>query len=125
MDDRTLTALKESIAHWERNVAADTLEDVRLGPGYCSLCGIFKRSFFCLGCPVSNETHLHNCLGTPYASVADAYILWRDAINCGDECGNSYRDAWRLAAQRELDFLRSLLPPEHVEPERVSNEAAE
>lgn len=31
-------ALEKSIAHWERNAAAQTIENIKLGTDHCALC---------------------------------------------------------------------------------------
>lgn len=102
----TLTALKASIRHWEENVAAETPGKVKLGSRDCALCRAFQtwsrgQTSNCAGCPVAAKTGQHGCEGTPYRDAVFAHDKWDDA---GD------KNAWRTAAQAELDFLRSLLP---------------
>lgn len=125
MDDRTLTALKESIAHWTANVAAETWKEASTGAFDCALCKIFNNGPIlerkeCIGCPVRQKTGRRYCERTPYYRADASLNVWSNNPD-----SQSAKATWRLAAQRELDFLIGLLPPEHVEPERVSNEAAE
>jgi hypothetical protein len=87
MNKLTLKALKGSIAKWEAIVAGTGKDE---GSRNCPLCkrfsdlGCTKRSE---QCPVKIKTGYGNCLGTPYYDTLD---IKRD--------------------ERELAFLRSLLP---------------
>lgn len=102
MDKRTAKALEASIAHWERNVAAETPDGAGVSGADCALCAEFrnKSENQCGGCPVRDKTGLICCLDTPYASAVSRFVSWID--------DPSLRSAWRAAAQRELDFLKSL-----------------
>jgi hypothetical protein len=88
MDERTLTALKGSIAKWE-GIVAGTVDDD--GPNNCPLCQEFYIAN-CNGCPVKEETGMTGCGGTPYDYFDDPKYD-RDIV-----------------AMDELNFLRSLLP---------------
>lgn len=90
MDERTLEALKGSIAHWEQVVANPGTTPI--GPYECPLCHLFNSgaSDGCSGCPVAQFTGKPGCHGTPY----NAFRFNRTAET----------------AQAELDFLKSLLP---------------
>lgn len=107
MDATTLAALKGSIQHWRENVEAETAGDVRVGTPFCPLCDLYNtvtawaNGTSCEGCPVHTGTGLRSCGGSPYMSVVMA--LYRFENGGGDE-------AFRAAAQAELDFLISLLP---------------
>ena len=123
MDDRTLTALKESIAHWERNVAAETISEASIGPDECALCHLFNNTDIpvdkdCIGCPVRDKTKRRYCERSPYLRANDSFRAWERSPDCPRA-----QATWHQAAQRELDFLIGLLPPEHVEPERVFHHA--
>lgn len=101
MDKMTLTALKDSIKHWQSNVRRKP-ENAKMGASNCALCSLFntarrKPENICRGCPVMKATGLRHCGGTPYSGAVDA----RRFAGAGQ---------WRVAAQAELDFLRSLLP---------------
>ena len=113
MGPKTLQALKESIAHWERAVA-DKNEPV--GVFHCALCRMFNpqsgsdnnwgtsdilEEDRCIGCPVYEHTERQCCANTPWESIEDEL-----------DCCNDGSEAFRAAAQVELDFLRSLLPNE-------------
>lgn len=72
MDERTLTALKGSIAKWE-GIVAGTVEN--RGFHNCPLCARFhpeatNRSYrgphVCEGCPVKDKTGKSLCRGSPY-----------------------------------------------------------
>lgn len=104
MDTKTREALEASIKHWEENVAAETPNDANTGWRACALCNLF---FFkgCDECPVVDWSGERACKETPYLSALHALRLWRNDASDIDR-----RDAWRTAAQAELDFLISLRP---------------
>src|SRR5690242_9276755 len=105
MDEKTLTALKESIAHWERNVAAETPAEASTLSDDCALCDLFcPFGLRCNGCPVREKTGMNQCRDTPFYDAHEAHLSWQHA--------DGTRENWQLAAQRELDFLKSLLPTE-------------
>jgi hypothetical protein len=92
MDEKTLSALKGSIAKWE-SIVAGTATDK--GTTNCPLCHLFHSDYgpvggYCKGCPVFEATGQRECWGTPY----HAYRYDRTTAN----------------AQKELNFLKSLLP---------------
>lgn len=37
MDNRTIAALEASISHWEDNLAAKTIAQIKIGPENCAL----------------------------------------------------------------------------------------
>jgi hypothetical protein len=96
MDERTLEALKGSIAKWEAIVAGKGEDN---GPVNCPLCHLFHSSYRkdggeeCSGCPVYLKTGETGCSNTPY----DRFAM---------EDGGDYKQL----AEDELEFLRSLLP---------------
>lgn len=100
MDERTLTALKGSIAKWEAIVAGTGADH---GPDNCPLC---ERYFMdqCFGCPVREKTRRGGCCRSPY-------VQWDDARFKLGTCTASTPELVVLA-QAEVDFLRSLLPVE-------------
>lgn len=113
MDERTLTALKASIKHWEENVQAKTPDKIKLGVSHCALCAEFwtrdeARLVTCDGCPVWTRTGKHGCSGSPYEAAEEAHDDWDDVFDTVYESDEG--DEWRKAAQAELDFLNSLLP---------------
>ena len=100
MDKRTRTALEGSIAKWEAIVAGTGTDE---GTENCPLCQLFfdKRDpmgDYCEGCPVKERTGQTCCEGSPYQE-------WSTNPYASED------EAKRLA-QAEVDFLRSLLPPE-------------
>jgi hypothetical protein len=103
MDARTRKALEASIKHWEMNVAAGSTADVSVQESSCALCSEFIDSG-CSDCPVFERSGRAFCRDTPYIQACRALARWK-----------SYpyeRREFSLAAQAELDFLRSLLPSE-------------
>ena len=95
-------ALRASIAHWERNVAAETPDEAGIGSRHCRLCAEYTAGG-CIGCPVSIKTGHMLCAGSPYDTTVIALPAWRLQPT-------SMRVEWKAAAQAELDFLKSLLP---------------
>lgn len=104
-------ALEASIAHWQRNLAAEKPSDVRLGVRNCALCDVFYSNL-CKGCPVAAKTGQVWCSGSPYEGASGAHDLWEDA---DPDTEDDAKLAWRAAAQAELDFLISLRPGEAAE----------
>lgn len=103
MDERTLTALKASIKHWEENVAAEAPDDAKTGPDHCALCSQFYwDGNRCAGCPVAERVGKPTCRNPEYDKAVGAFMSWSK--------GKGTREEWRAAAQKELDFLKSLLP---------------
>ena len=100
MDKRTRTALEGSIAKWEAIVAGTGTDE---GTENCPLCQLFftmrgPQQLFCEGCPVKERTGQTCCEGSPYQEWGE------NPYASGDEA--------KRIAQAEVDFLRSLLPPE-------------
>lgn len=101
MDKRTTDALELSIAHWERNVTAEMPDDASVGAKRCALCIALRPT--CAGCPVKDETGQTDCEGSPYEEAFEHFIVWMD-----HDSSACHLAAWRVAAQRELDFLKGL-----------------
>jgi len=102
MNNKTLEALRGSIAKWE-GIIAGTVED--LGDTNCPLCQMFNNDdseWPCRGCPVKKITGATYCKGSPYVSFAKV------------KHHGSKNDEYREAAQAELDFLKSLLPQDEA-----------
>jgi hypothetical protein len=100
MDEKTLEALKGSIAKWEAIVAGTGADN---GSANCPLCAEFLYGN-CFGCPVRERTKRSMCLGSPYhafGEVADFH---------GHAGAKAIGPVAEAAARRELDFLKSLLP---------------
>lgn len=101
MDEKTLEALKGSIAKWEGIVAGTLLDK---GHRNCPLCASFYPS--CDDCPVKNRTGFSGCARTPYDNWSLHQGWHADALGrCHPDCS----DCKRLATA-ELDFLKALLP---------------
>lgn len=110
MTDKALTALKKSIEHWEKIVAGDEEEIHRIGMCACALCEAFHPYYFgvrtddeieerldCRGCPVAQKTGKGFCIDTPFEEFENS--KWKPGT-----------PEFQLFAERELSFLRSLLP---------------
>jgi len=106
MDKKTLKALKKSIRKWEKIVAGEG-ED--RGCDNCALCKLFAE-YECAGCPVYVETGETSCQGTPFHEWArhheEKHLTGVLKIKC-PEC--------KELAQKELEFLKSLLPEKVIE----------
>ena len=100
MNNEALTALKESIAHWERNA---TGKFDGMGPEHCNLCQLFIGDR-CEGCPVFESTERPFCIDTPY----EALDVLFDEIEFS--IGSETSPDFKALAQDELAFLKSLLP---------------
>jgi hypothetical protein len=100
MDEKTLEALRGSIRKWE-SIAAGIGVDA--GSTNCPLCHLFVDGD-CYGCPASKWG---DCIDTPFEEFGDH--VWH-------EHGQStfpiqpYCPECRRLAQKEVDYLRSLLP---------------
>ena len=104
MDAETLTALEESIAHWERIRDG---KEAELGTANCALCQTFY-DVRCIGCPVREASRRSSCDDTPY--VHWDTLMRRKYKYCERRIAETPDEV--AAAQAELDFLRSLLPKE-------------
>lgn len=100
MKEKAITALKQSIEHWEKIVAGDDSEQI--GSFHCALCRQYHAKE-CRGCPVKARTGLKYCFGSPFEAIEDF------ADRCLMPIKNSDPEFTPLA-QAELDFLKSLLP---------------
>lgn len=100
MTDEALTALKESIAIWERRLAG---ERIPIGSSNCPLCTMFKEQVGsgCHGCPVFKKTGKHFCVGTPYILCDDHVGAYGFHPEEDHHCHQLILD--------EVNFLKSLL----------------
>lgn len=105
MNADALAALRGSIPKWEAIVAGTGVDE---GHKNCRLCAVF-RDDDCRGCPVQERTGRPNCRSTPYEAFTDVATYHSATNGLRAETPEA-----KAAAQRELDFLRSLLPPEDV-----------
>ncbi len=106
MNAETLAALRGSIAKWRAIVAGTGVDH---GVDNCPLCNIFCHGINnCGGCPVALAALDDGCRKTPY-------VPWA-ALFGGEEFPHrATTERQKAAAQAELDFLISLMPP-GVEP---------
>lgn len=114
MTPQALTALKESIAHWERIATGNRKPGELVGREWCDLCSVFnapiqKMVERCIGCPVYEKTGDWFCRGTPWVSIEEAIDTQRGEQETADWLDTP--EARDLAA-KELAFLKSLLPEE-------------
>lgn len=116
MDAETRQALEESIQHWEENLEhakAGRFGDIDTTAEGCALC--FKFYLYngsCKGCPVAARTGKTVCRGSPY-HTADFAL---------EECRRYSREGFTPeqavlveaveAVEAELEFLKSLRPPD-------------
>ncbi len=126
MDDRTLTALKASIEHWQENESALRVGDASISAGDCALCRMFRTDCMdqCKGCPVAEATGDILCKFSPYEEASEAYHDWFDVAGWDmwsdrywlTSTNHKFIVCWRarenflLAARDERQFLESLLP---------------
>lgn len=112
MDEKTLNALKGSIAKWERIVRYGAAE---CGYHDCPLCHLFADEE-CKGCPVAEQTKDKACVGSPYHAARTAMQVPL-GVPRGDRRHPAgariprTKEARRLA-RLELEFLKSLIPKE-------------
>lgn len=106
---KVLKALQGSIKKWEDILTGKIAER---GANNCPLCQMFVvKTGECDGCPVYKNTGEESCEGTPYTEH------WRGAEREAGASGASriakefaLTDRQIVAARKELDYLRSLLP---------------
>lgn len=106
MNKKTLKALEESIAHWERMRDDPDCGEEPSGTD-CPLCARFGGEERCYGCPVYDRTLRRNCEGSP---LADAVVARYLAVRASPADKFVAVAEWRRQATREIQFLRSLLP---------------
>jgi len=99
MDEITLKALLQSIEHWERLASGKRLNDEVVNRVWCALCTEFWDGGDCAMCPVREKTGKATCSNTPYGDAW--YAAKIDGLDS---------TKFKEAAQKELDFLKSLLP---------------
>lgn len=104
MDKKALKALEGSIRKWERIVQAKGKDN---GRDNCPLCKLYYDED-CEGCPVMKKIGSGCCEGTPYSDWSVHHndkhpdkIPYKVELDCA-RCN--------LLAEKELRFLRSLLP---------------
>jgi hypothetical protein len=102
MDAKTLKALKGSIDKWE-NIVSGKGEDE--GIDNCPLCKMFKEMEDCTECPVSINTGKAECCKSPYVEWELHQCRQHSAV----AESKVYCKTCKKLAQKELDFLKSLL----------------
>jgi len=110
MDRETRKALKESIAHWYRISACETVDEL-ISEGYnetsCSLCNLFyiprvyTSACICVGCPVQEKTGEILCNLSPYVRASNSLEEW--------EMTGEWYNTDQDNIEAEIRFLESLL----------------
>jgi hypothetical protein len=113
MNAATLKALRSSIAHWRRMATGKAKQGERPSGIDCPLCEMFRTDLLydCRGCPVAESvprrpngtSPRQGCINTPYETARAA----------SQDYGLS-SPQFLLAASKELEFLKSLLPKRAV-----------
>lgn len=106
---QTREALEDSIAHWKRMKTVRFEDRAQIDPDLkpespggeqCALCQLFcAHGGVCVGCPVKLKSGASMCDDTPFWSASGT---WHNA--------QRWEKEWPPAAQKEIDFLESLLP---------------
>lgn len=105
MDARTIGILQDEITHWE-NISNGIEIDFRISNS--PLCQNFIGNRICYQCPVQDRTGKPHCNGTPIGAWQNHHFSVHNNFTCFyikkgcNEC--------QELAQKELDFLKSLLP---------------
>ena len=106
-----MTSLGLSIAHWERNAAATTFGDIKMGIDHCALCQDYHDDS-CEGCPVRERTGQVYCGNSPYIEAVRAHERLEELIRANDPEVQRAWEKWRAAAEAEVEFLKSLREPQ-------------
>ena len=108
MDKEMLEALQASIVKWEENTKVISTEEAKIWGDTCPLCEISSRRMTyemespCEACLVYERTGQVECGGSPWYSTL---FYWRAVAD-----GTRPLSDFHSAAQKEVDFLISLLP---------------
>lgn len=105
MSKMTLRRLRWSIAHWDRLRTGKLRRGEAPYASNCALCRAYIDKD-CVGCPVSARTGITGCGGTPYHK---AESIWSKHAWFGNN--GAWSKAFSRAAEKEYQFLVSLLPP--------------
>jgi hypothetical protein len=114
MTAQALTALQDSIQHWERLASGDRNKDEFPSSGNCALCTAFYYHgdllTVCEGCPIRNFTGQTRCHDTPFDVAAN---LARDNKSFKMTNKKMNTKKFKDAAADEVEFLKSLLPEQN------------
>ena len=108
MDKRMLEALQASITKWEENTEITFIEEAKIWEDTCPLCEISSQRTTgemespCEACPVYERTGQVDCEGSPWYNTL---LYWRAVEN-----GIRFLSDFHSAAQKEVEFLKFLLP---------------
>ena len=125
MDKKTLKALNQSIAKWEKNSVASHPNKVKLGADNCPLCKMFNPNLVhpemsfpqqsaigCAGCPVAEKTKMSFCDGSPYDNAVEGLDCWQAGYTSNykyDPHGQMRAFASAMCGEM-TGFLKALLP---------------
>lgn len=112
MNAIALRALQRSIERWWwKTEKLVTKLDITTHD--CPLCAVYYNDG-CIGCPVNQEGKHYRCDNTPYYEVAFLVSSYVETPLPEDEDDyyTPYYNILKVAVQRELAHLVSLLPPE-------------
>lgn len=104
MDEDTRVGILSSIEKWEHIVNGTGVDD---GTDNCALCKEFHKNGNCTECPVVTIGNgRYGCFETPYSSWRSHHnkTHFNHAFPLSIEC-----EKCKELAQKELDFLKSLL----------------
>lgn len=99
MDKTASTALEASIKAWEAKLVEDDPREISVGISACPLCREYSGAT-CKGCPISLETGLVGCSGTPFLIAVNGLEAWRSGILTKEDCAPLF--------QRMIDFMKGL-----------------
>ena len=105
MTPETLTALKDSIAHWTRLTDGTEREGEEPYADDCALCTMFYDSDdddVCVSCPIRLRTGRRGCRGSPYLPAERKWKGWK--------YGTGSEATFREAAADMRDYLIDLIP---------------
>lgn len=131
MDSKTLNALNDSIAHWERLATGKRTVGESHQGNSCALCSLFfeddnllETGNYCEGCPVYEKTGQRGCGGSPWMEANNTFHLQKnselkrlgfvpyasDALEieaCAHQAAYDSPE-FKAVAQKQLEFLKSL-----------------
>lgn len=117
MNEETLKALQDSIAHWKRMLGFESHSDFSYKKENpyaedCPLCKRFATYTECKrdddeDCPVSMNAGEYFCRNTPWMKASDAF---EEVQESPKEHFDFRVKVWRTEARKEIEFLESLLP---------------
>lgn len=113
MLDETRKAIEESIVKWKKKASEENPMNIKISTSECPLCQLFNNDYTeegneCLSCPIFEETGYDYCEATPCDKATLHLHDWR--FSQSKEEIETYKQEFREAAKKEIEFLKSLLP---------------